>query len=107
MRQRSQQAFSIRGPVIYFRFCGPRGKMRILHRYFVLVTQLCLTLCDPMGCSPPGSSVYGILQARILEWVAVPSSRDLLTRELNPRCPFPHCRRILYHLSHQVLYISN
>ena len=33
----------------------------------VLVTQLCLTLCDPMDCSPPGSSVHGILQARILE----------------------------------------
>ena len=37
--------------------------------------QSCLTLCDPMGCSPPGSSVHGILQARILEWVAVLSSR--------------------------------
>ena len=37
--------------------------------------QLCLTLCDPMDCSPLGSSVYGILQARILEWVAVPFSR--------------------------------
>ena len=37
----------------------------------------CPTLCDPMGCSRPGSSVRGILQARILEWVAVPSSRDL------------------------------
>ena len=34
------------------------------------VAQSCLTLCDPMGCSPPGSSVHGILQARILEWVA-------------------------------------
>ena len=33
--------------------------------------QLCLTLCDPMACSPPGSSVHGILQARILEWVAI------------------------------------
>ena len=32
-------------------------------------------LCDPVNCSPPGSSVHGILQARILEWVAVPSSR--------------------------------
>ena len=32
-------------------------------------------LCDPMDCSPPGSPVYGILQARILEWVAMPSSR--------------------------------
>ena len=37
--------------------------------------QLCLTLCYPTDCSPPGSSVHGILQARILEWVAVPSSR--------------------------------
>ena len=36
---------------------------------------LCLTLCDPMDCSPPGSSVLGILQAGILEWVAMPSSR--------------------------------
>ena len=34
--------------------------------------QSCLTLCDPMDWSPPGSSVHGILQARILEWVAVP-----------------------------------
>ena len=34
------------------------------------------TLCDPMDCSPPGSSVCGILQGRILEWVAMPSSRD-------------------------------
>ena len=35
----------------------------------------CLTLCDPMDCNPPGSSVHGILQARILEWVAMASSR--------------------------------
>ena len=37
--------------------------------------QLCPTLCNPMDCSPPGSSVHGILQARILEWIAMPSSR--------------------------------
>ena len=37
--------------------------------------QSCLTLCDPMGCSLPGSSVHGILQARILEWVVIPFSR--------------------------------
>ena len=37
--------------------------------------QLCPTLCDPMNCSPPGPSVHGILQARILEWVAISSSR--------------------------------
>ena len=36
-----------------------------------LVTQSCLTLCNPMDCSPPGSSVHRILQARILEWVAI------------------------------------
>ena len=37
--------------------------------------QSCLTLCDPMNCSPSGSSVQGILKARILEWVAISSSR--------------------------------
>ena len=43
--------------------------------------QLCLTLCNPMDCSPPGSSVHGILQARILECVAMPFSRgSSLTR---------------------------
>ena len=41
----------------------------------VSVAQSCPTLCDPMDCSPPGSSVHGILQARILEWVASPFSR--------------------------------
>ena len=41
----------------------------------VFVAQSFLTLCNPMDCSPSGSSVDGILQARILEWVAMPSSR--------------------------------
>ena len=40
-----------------------------------LVTKSCLTLCDPMDCSQPGSSVHGISQARILEWVAISFSR--------------------------------
>ena len=39
------------------------------------VAQSCLTLCDPMDCSLPGSSVHRIFQARILEWVAISSSR--------------------------------
>ena len=39
------------------------------------VTQSCLTLCDPMDYSPPGSSVHGIFQARVLEWVAISFSR--------------------------------
>ena len=41
----------------------------------MLLAQLCPTLCDPMDCSPPGSSVHGILQARILEWVPLSFSR--------------------------------
>ena len=41
----------------------------------VLVTQLCPTIFDPIDCSPPGSSVHGILQERILQWVAIPFSR--------------------------------
>ena len=41
----------------------------------VLIAQLCLTLCNPMDFSPPGSSVHRVLQARILEWVAIPFSR--------------------------------
>ena len=43
----------------------------------VKLLQSCLTLCNPMGCSRPGSSVHGILQARILEWVACPPPGDL------------------------------
>ena len=54
----------------------------------VLVAQLCPTLCDPMDCSPPGSFIHGILQARILEWVAMPSSRgDLPDPEIKPGSP--------------------
>ena len=41
----------------------------------MLVAQLCPTLWDPMDCSPPGSSVHGILQATVMEWVVIPFSR--------------------------------
>ena len=44
--------------------------------------QSCPTLCDPMDCSPPCSSVHGILQARVLEWVAMPS---LVRRRQGPK----------------------
>ena len=63
-------------------------KMSIVLIYLMLLLlslQPCLTLCDPKNYSPPGSSVHGILQARILEWIAMSSSqgsswpRDLLT----------------------------
>ena len=46
--------------------------------------QSCLTLCDPMDCSLPGSSVHWILQARILQWVAMPFSRDLPDPGIEP-----------------------
>ena len=69
------------------------------------VTQSCLTLCDPMGCSPPGSSARGIFQARILEWVAISFSGGIFpTQGLNPG--LPHCRQTLYHLSHQGSLVS-
>ena len=56
--------------------------------------QSCLTLPDPMDCSPPASTVHGILQARILEWVAMPS---FPTQGSNPG--LLHCKRILCPLS--------
>ncbi|CAI9155158.1 unnamed protein product [Rangifer tarandus platyrhynchus] len=70
----------------------------------VLVPQLCLTFCDPLDCCPPGSFVHGILQARILEWVAIlfsmGSSRPRSgTLVWNPG--LLHCRQILYCLSRQ------
>ena len=59
-------------------FLGQNSEAPMCFAWLVLclVTQSCLTLCDPMDCSPPGSSVHGILQARILEWVAMPSSGE-------------------------------
>ena len=64
-----------------------------------LVPQSCLTLCDPTNYNPPASSVHGIHQARILEWVAISYSRGLPTQGLN--LGLPHCRQIPYRLSHQ------
>ena len=59
--------------------------------------QSCLTLCNPMDCSPPGSSVHEILQARILEWLVIFFSQQDLP---NPGIELD-CRQILYSLSHQ------
>ena len=53
--------------------CSPETFPTLLIAYVVvLVAQSCPTLCGPMDCSLPGFSVHGILQARILEWVAIP-----------------------------------
>ena len=58
------------------------------------------TLCDPRGYNPPGSSVHGILQVRMLEWVAIPFSRGIFLIQ-GSNLGLLHCRQILYHLSHQ------
>ena len=65
----------------------------------VLVAQLRPTLCGPTVYSLPGSSVHGILQARRLEWVAIPFSR--VSSQPGTDLGLLHCRQILYHLSHQ------
>ena len=48
------------------------------------VAQSCLTLCSPVNCSPPGCSVRGIFQARIVEWLLLPSPGDLLNPGIKP-----------------------
>ena len=61
-----------------------------------------LRLCDPVNCSPPGSSVHGILQSRVLEWVTIPSSKES-SRPRGQTCVF-HVfrfgRQVLYHYCH-------
>jgi len=63
-----------------------------------LVAQSCQTLCDTMDCSPPSFSVYGISQARILEWVAISYSRA----SSQPKGSNPHLLHLL--LGRQILY---
>ena len=63
-------------------------------KMYCVCAQSCLTLCNPVDCSPPGSSVYGLFQARILEWVAW----IFQTLGSNPRLlSLLHGRRIRYH----------
>ena len=86
--------------------CHLSGSIPLPHSVqFSSVAQSCPTLCKPMNCSLQGSSVHGILQARILEWVAIPFSRgSSLPRD---RTCLLHFRQILYHLSHQGSPILN
>ena len=62
-----------------------------------------VTLCDSMGCRPPGSSVDGVLQERILRWVAMPSSRGSSQPRVGTCISYVSCigRQVLYHLYHQ------
>ena len=62
-----------------------------------LVAQSCLTLCDPMDCSPLGSSVHGIFQARILEWIAISFSRASSWPTHGSNSHLLHSRRIFTH----------
>ena len=61
--------------------------------------QSCLTLCKSMDCSLPGSSVHGILQARILEWIVMPSSRGSFWPRDRTHVSYVSCigRHVLYH----------
>ena len=82
--------FSVACQIEIENFCG----------YVCVCTQLCPTLCDPMDCSLPGSSVCGIQQARILEWVAMLFSRaSYRTRDQTQVSCIG--RWILYSLSHR------
>ena len=78
------------------------------------VTQLCLTLCNPMDCSLPGSSIHGILQERILEWVAMSSSGDLPDSGIEPGSPALQadflpcltCRNITNHITYSLVTLK-
>ena len=95
-------SMGITGPITWNIGCLKFYNMGILKEKLVavvLVTKLCLTLCDPVDCSPPVFSVLGILQARIVKWGAIPFSRGIfLAHRSNPG--LLHCRQILYCMSH-------
>ena len=100
-RSNDSQCLSLKGPIFY------RYKDIHYSKLCYLVAKLCLTLCNPMDCSLPGSSDLGILQAKLLEWVAIPFSKGCS----QPRnqtwifCVFCTGKRILYHWSTRTLYL--
>ena len=81
-------------------FCSTKSELSSWDRYVcVLVAPSCSTLCDPMDCTLPGSSVHGILQGRILEWVAISFSKGSFWPRNRTWVCLLHCRQILYRLS--------
>ena len=70
-----EQGMATHSSILAWRIPMERGAWHATVYQFSSVTQLCPTLCDPMDYSLPGSSALGILQARILEWVAISLSR--------------------------------
>ena len=73
--------------ILWSKFCHVLTEICILYMYRVESLQSCPALCGPMDCSPPGSSVHGIIQARMLEWVAIPFPRDLPNSGIEPASP--------------------
>ena len=59
----------------------------LLNKVKLKVAHLCLTLCDPLDCSPPGSSVHEVFQARVLEWAAISFSRGSPNPGTEPASP--------------------
>ena len=78
---------------------SPLLKALIVYNVCAKLPQSCPTLCDLMDCSQPGSSDYGILQARTLEWVSMPSSRGSAQPCDQIHIYYVHCsgRQVLYH----------
>ena len=77
-----------------FFFCYPLASDAKHSKVFV--TQSCPTLCISIDCSPPGSTVHRILQARILEWVAFPFSRGSSQLEIEPKSPALQADSLLF-----------
>ena len=78
-------------------------------RRMCVCSLLCLILCDSMNSNPPGSSVHGIVQARLLEWVAISSSRGSSLSRDRTRVSFVSCtaRQILCHWVTWEVHINN
>ena len=72
---------------LHFNFKNTKKPENISPTVLCLVTQSCPTLYNPMDCIPPGSSVHGMLQARILEWVAISFSRGSFDPGIKPGSP--------------------
>ena len=83
-RIKSDVVVPLRMKILKYSILGPHLSLIIHACMHAKLLQLCPTMCRPMDCSLQGSSVHGILQARILEWVALPSSGDLPDPGIKP-----------------------
>ena len=94
------RTYSVRQTFPKFWIAQKKEKANTKRCALCLVARSCPALCDPVDCSPQGFSVHGVLQARMLEWVAIPFSRGSFPSRDRTQVS---CigRWILYHLSHQ------